>query len=198
MTDALAGNVEYEVPAWNQIYDMLLTQAQKILSQHYLPDIAVGISRGGLVPARILTDLLETKELTTLQIQFYTDIEQTLPEPTLKRPLTINLARKQVLLVDDIVDSGESLQLAKTHVQTQGAAIVKTVTLYLKPKSKVLPDFFGKQTSNWVVFPWDIKETLRKIVQRQEGKHLLDLEVAKLVKAGLPKTLVDRLLKDMT
>ena len=102
-----------------------------------------------------------------------------------------------MLLVDDIADSGRSLKLAKTHLQEQGANEIKTATLYKKPQSITTPDFYEKQTTNWVVFPWDTKETLRKIIQKQQGKRALNQEVAKLVKAGLPKQLAEKLLKDM-
>ena len=190
-------NIDYEVPTWNQIYDMLLCQAQRIQSQPYKPDIMVGIATGGLVPARILTDLLETPQLATIQIEFYTDINQTRFEPTLKQPLTINITGKKALLVDDIADTGESLKLAKIHLQQQGAIEIKTATLYKKPQSTITPDFSEKQTDNWVVFPWDTKETLRKIIQKQQGKRTLNQEVAKLVRAGLPKQLAEKLLKDV-
>jgi hypoxanthine phosphoribosyltransferase len=149
------------------------------------------------VPARILTDLLETPVLATIQIEFYTGINQTLQEPALKQPLTAQVTGKKMLLVDDIVDSGKSLNLTKTHLQTQGALEIKTATLYQKPQSTETPDFCEKQTTSWVVFPWETKETLRKIIQRQQGKRALNQEVAKLVKAGLPKHLAEKLLKDI-
>ena len=190
-------NIDYEVPTWNQIYDMLLCQAQRIQSQPYKPDIMVGIATGGLVPARILTDLLETPQLATIQIEFYTDINQTRFEPTLKQPLTINIAGKKALLVDDIADTGESLKLAKTYLQQQDALEIKAATLYQKPQSTTTPDFYEKQTTSWVVFPWEIKETLRKIIRKQQGKRALYQEVSKLLKAGLPKQLAEKLLKDM-
>ncbi len=193
----MVGNIEYEVPTWNQIYEMLLCQAQKILAQNYRPDIVVGITRGGLIPVRILADLLETSEFATIQIEFYVDINQTKTEPTLKQPIMTKVTGKKVLLVDDIADSGESLKLAKTHLQQHGASEVKTATLYQKPQSITTPDFNEKQTTNWVVFPWDTKETLRKIIQKPRGKRVLNQEVAKLVKAGLPKQLAEKLLKDM-
>lgn len=193
----MAGNIEYEFPTWNQIYEMLLSQAQKILAQNYRPDIVIGIARGGLIPALILADLLETSEFATIQIEFYVDINQTNSEPTLKQPLTAIVAHKKVLVVDDIADSGESLKLAKTHLQDQGASKIKTATLYQKPQSTTTPDFYEKQTTNWVVFPWDTKETLRKIIQKPQGKRVLNQEIAKLVKAGLPKQLAEKLLKDM-
>jgi uncharacterized protein len=193
----LAPNIDYEVPTWNQIYDMLLDIAQKIQSQNYLPDIIVGISRGGLVPARILTDLLETPQLAFIQVEFYTDIQQTLQKPILKQTLTTQVSFKKALIVDDIADTGESLKLAKTHLQQQSASQVKTATLYQKPQSTITPDFYEKQTTSWVVFPWEPKETLRKIIQKQQGKRALNQEVAKLIKAGLPKQLAEKLLRDM-
>jgi hypoxanthine phosphoribosyltransferase len=193
----LAANIDYEVPTWNQIYDMLLCQAQKIENQPYKPDIIIGIAKGGLIPARILTDLLENPELSFIQIEFYIDVNQTLQEPTLKQPLTAKVTGKKVLLVDDIADSGKSLKLAKTHLQKQSALEIKTAVLYKKPQSITTPDFCEKTTNSWVLFPWETRETLRKIIQRELGKRALNQEVAKLVKAGLPKQLSQKLLKDL-
>jgi uncharacterized protein len=193
----MAANIEYEVPTWNQIYDMLLSQTQNIQNQNYKPDIIIAIAKGGLIPARTLSDLLEIQELGYIHIEFYKDINKTRQEPTLKQNLTIQVLGKKTLLVDDIADTGKSLNLAKTYLQQQGACQIKTATLYKKPQSPTTPDFYEKQTASWVVFPWDTKETLRKIIQRQNGKRRLNYEVAKLVKAGLPKQLAEKLLKAM-
>ena len=194
---ALASNIDYDVPTWNQIYEMLFCQAQKIKTQNFKQDLIVAIARGGLVPARILSDLLETQSLSFIQIEFYTNINQTLQEPILIQNLTTNVTGKKILLIDDISDTGKSLKLAKTHLQLQGPIEIKTATLYEKPHSITTPDFYEKQTTDWVVFPWDIKETLIKIIQNPLGKRILNQELAKLVKAGLPKQLAEKLIKDM-
>jgi hypoxanthine phosphoribosyltransferase len=194
---ALAVNIVFEAPTWNQIYDMLLSLTQKIQNQDYKPDIIIAIAKGGLIPARILTDLLEIQELEYIQVEFYKDINITRQEPTLKQNLTNQVLGKKTLLVDDIADTGRSLNIAKVHLQQQGANQIKTATLYQKPQSSITPDFYEKQTTSWVVFPWETKETLRKIIQRQHGKRSLNHEVAKLVKAGLPKQLTEKLLKAM-
>ena len=186
----------YEVPTCNQIYEMLLNQAHTIRKQNYTPDVVIGIARGGLVPARVLTDLLSTPQLVIIQIEFYTDIAKTKQAPALTHPLNTDVTGKKVLIVDDIADSGNSLKLARTHLQEQGAREIKTATLYTKPQSIITPDFYEKQTSSWVVFPWDTRETLRKIIQNQ-SKEAANLEIAKLVKAGLSKQLVDKLLEGM-
>jgi uncharacterized protein len=193
----LVSNIQYEIPTWNQIYDLLLNQTQKIQTAPYKPDVIVAIARGGLISARILTDLLETAELATIEVQFYVGIAQTKEEPTLKQALTLQVNGKKVLLVDDIADTGKSLQFAKCYLQQQGAAEIKTATLYLKPQSITTPNFYEKQTSNWIIFPWDTKETIRKIIQKQQGKRQVNQEIAKLIKQGLPKHLADKLLASL-
>jgi hypoxanthine phosphoribosyltransferase len=191
------GNAEYEVPTWNQICDMLVSQAIKIQNQQFQPDIVIGVAKGGVIPARILSDLIETPQLAEVQIELYQDIAQPALEPILKQPLNTTVNNKKILIVDDIADTGKSLKLAQSYLREQGALETKTATLYFKPKSITKPDFYEKQTNNWVVFPWEIKETLRKITQKFEGKRAANQEIAKLVKAGLPKQLAEKLLKTL-
>lgn len=187
---------QYEVPSLNQIYDMLLNQAQKIYADNYKPDSIVAIARGGIIPARILSDLLEIEELSFIQMQFYTDIAKTRQQPLLKQSLITQITDKKVLLIDDITDSGKSLQLAKIHLTERGAKTIKTATLYVKPQSAAKPEYFEKETSRWVVFPWDAKETVTKIAAGNKGRRTVNREIGKLVKAGLPVQLVEIFLKD--
>jgi uncharacterized protein len=192
----VTANITYEVPTWNQIYDMLLCLAQKIVRDGYKPDVIVGVARGGVVPARILVDFLGVSVLAVVGVEFYVDVAQAGFEPVLKQGLPVSVAGKKTLVVDDIADSGRSLKLVKAYVQQQGSVEVKTATLYAKEGSIVTPDYFEKQTSRWVVFPWDAKETLQSILRRHQGKRSAAAEIAKLVKAGLPKQLAEKLLKD--
>jgi len=167
---------------------------QKIQATPFHPDVVVAIARGGLVAGRVLVDLLETPQLTTLQIEFYTGITQTKTAPNIKQKLTNSVTNKKVLLVDDIADSGKTLKLAHTILQKQKAAQIQTATLYWKPQSNIKPDFTEKQTQNWVIFPWDTKETLQKILQTHQDKQQSNKEIAKIVKAGLPQQIADKLL----
>jgi uncharacterized protein len=187
----------FEVPTWSQIYDYLLALTQKIELSGYRPDVVVGVCRGGLIPARILVDLLEVRQLATIQVEFYIGLGETKEQPSLKQALALPVAGKRVLLVDDIADSGKTLQFAIKYIREQGATEVKTVAVYYKPCSLVKPDFYEKETDCWVVFPWEAKETLRKVVCKQAGKRQQSHEIGKLVKAGLPMHLTERLLKDL-
>ena len=158
----MAPNFLYEAPTWNRIYEILLTQAEKIQSDNYKPDIIVGVARGGIVPACILTDLLESADFALIQIEYYSGINQTRKEPILKQCLNTPLTDKKVLLVDDVSDSGRSLKLAKNHLQEQDAKEIRIATLYTKPATITPPDYYEKQTNSWIVFPWDAKRNSKK------------------------------------
>jgi hypoxanthine phosphoribosyltransferase len=189
--------MEFDVPTWSQIYDMLMDEAREIGAENFHPDVVVGVVRGGLIPARILVDLLEAPQFGILQIEHYMGIGAASDMPTLKQPISVPVLGRKVLVVDDIADTGKSLRLVIAHLKQQGVKQTKTATLYYKPCSVLVPDFYARQTHNWVVFPWETKETLRKLQQQNWGKRALGQEIAKLVKAGFPKQLAEKLLVDI-
>ncbi len=190
--------LEFEVPTWNQIYSMLLDLAEKIRKNRFNPDIIVGVSRGGWPPARVLSDLMGNPNLANVKAEFYLGVAETKGEPTLTQPVSMKVAGKKVLVVDEVADTGKSLKLVKEHIIEKGATEVKIATVYYKPWSIVKPDYYEKETSKWIVFPWEIKETVRKIVKRcREKKTPTEEETAKLVKAGISAELVEKFLKEI-
>ena len=188
----------FEVPTWNQIYDMLLEVADKIRKDGFRPDIIVGISRGGWPPARILSDLLSNPNVANVRAEFYLGVEETSNEPTLTQPVSIGVRDKRILIVDEVADTGKSSRLVKDYIIQEGAKEAKIVTVYYKPWSIVKPDYCAKETSDWIVFPWEIKETLRKIIEKcREERRPVEVETGKLVKAGIRAELVARFLKEI-
>lgn len=194
----MSQEVEFEVPKWSQLYKMLLLIADKIRKDNFKPDIIVGVSRGGWPPARVLSDLLENPNLANVKAEFYVGVAETKGEPTLTQPVSVKVAGKKVLVVDEVADTGKSLQLIKEHLKAEGASEVRIATVYLKPWSIVKPDYYAKETSRWIVFPWEVKETIRKIVQkcREKGRPA-EADIEKLVKAGLSRKLVERFLREI-
>lgn len=190
--------LEFEVPTWNQIYDMLLHLAEKIRGDQFKPDIIVGVSRGGWPPARVLSDLLDNPNLANVRAEFYVGVAETKGEATLTQPVSMQAAFKRVLIVDEVADTGRSLKLVKEHIIERGATEVKIATVYYKPWSIVKPDYYEKETKRWIVFPWEIKETIHKIAKKcRERRMPLEEETAKLVKAGVSADLVKRFLKEI-
>lgn len=188
---------EFEVLTWESTYNMLLTQAEKIRRSGFKPDVIVGVAKGGCIPARVLSDLLEVSALAMVQVEFYVDIAKPGAKPILKQEIAVTVNSKKVLLVDDIADTGRSLQLAQAHVLQRGASEVKTATLYKKPGSTITPDYYEEETRLWLVFPWETKETIRKIVEAHREETAIGREIAKLVNAGLPKQLAERFLREI-
>ena len=194
----MSSEIEFEVPTWDQIYEMLLNLVEKIRKNGFKPDIIVGVSRGGWPPARVLSDLMGNPNLANVRAEFYLGVAETKEEPVLTQPVSMKVAGKKVLVVDEVADTGKTLKLVKEHIIEQGATEVKIATVYFKPWSIVKPDYYEKETSCWIVFPWEIKETVRKIVKRcrEKGKSI-ERETAKLVKAGISAELVERFLKEI-
>jgi hypoxanthine phosphoribosyltransferase len=188
---------KFEVPTWNKIYDMLFSQAEKIRQSGFKPDVIVGITKGGWVPARVLSDLLEIPDLVTVRVEFYLGVAETRNEPVLTQGVSAAVTGKKALIVDDVADTGKSLQLARERVLQQGATEVRIATVYRKPWSLIKPDYYETETSCWIVFPWETKETIRKIVEKHRDKNAIAMETAKLVKAGLSKQLAERFLKEV-
>lgn len=188
----------YEAPSWGQIYTLLLKQATAIRRCGFKPDVIVGVCRGGWLPARFLSDLLENPNVASVQVKSYVGIGE-FHQPALLQDVSVAVAGKRVLVVDDVADSGGSLKFVKEHLLEQGAVEVKTATLYFKPQSAFTPDFYAKQTSCWVIFPWDIKETLRVLFEANKNDSArLHHEIALLEAVGLPKRLIERFLKEFS
>jgi len=187
----------FEVPTWNQLYEMLLALADRIRSDGFKPDIIVGISRGGWFPARILSDLLDNPYITSVGAEFYVGLYETNREPRLTQPITVDVFDKRILLVDDVVDTGKSAMLIKGHLSRQGVKENRLLTLYYKPWSAVKPDFYGKETGDWIVFPWEVKETLAKLARKcKSTNESLEAAVSSLIKSGVSKDLIERFLKE--
>jgi hypoxanthine phosphoribosyltransferase len=197
--DSVAAALKFEAPSWSRIYDMLLDLAGRIRKDGFKPDIIVGISRGGWPPARVLSDLLSNPNVANVRAEFYLGIAETGSEPTLTQPVSVKTRGKKILIVDEVADTGKSLRMVREHIVKEGAKEARTVTVYYKPWSIVRPDYFAKETSDWIVFPWEIKETLRKIIAKcEESGKPVEEETAKLVKAGIRSRLIRRFLKEIS
>ena len=192
----MEAELEFEMPAWNKRYTMLLHWTEEIRKSGFKPDIIMGVMRCGWIPARILSDLLKTPDVATVRVEFYFGVAETMNEPALTQGVSAGVCGKKAFVIDDVANTGKSLQLAKDHLLQQGVAKIRIVTLYCKPFSVVKPDYCEEETRPWVVFQFEMKETARKTAEKQD-KSAINLEVAKLVKAGVLKQLVEDFLKEV-
>lgn len=145
---------------------------QQIVNSGWIPDLIVAIARGGLIPAGAVSYAMDVKSVGTMNVVFYTGVGETLIEPKLIPPLMDISAvdGKKVLIVDDVADSGRTLQLVMDLVRTRGLSLdgtqhatvdARSAVLYTKPTSVITPDYTWKTTDKWINFPWSSLPVIR-------------------------------------
>ena len=146
-----------------------------------------------------MSDLLENPELANVKAEFYVGVAKTKGEPVITQPVSTSVMGKKVLVVDEVADTGKSLRLVRSHLEKQGATEVMILTVYYKPWSVEVPDWYGKETSRWIVFPWERKETIRQVLKQYKirGKSIKEA-VEKLVHSGLERKLVERFIREIS
>ncbi len=190
--------IELEAVSWNEIYEMLLSLADKIKHDKFEPDILVGVCRGGWIPACILSDLLQKTQLASVKVEFYTGIAKTKREPMITQPVSASVDGRKVLVIDDIVDTGKSIDVVKRHIRELKAKEVKIATLYRKPWSKTAPDYYEKETDKWVIFPWEIKETVISLTKEylENGKSIEEAK-RKLIETGIDRKYIEKFTEEI-
>ena len=144
-----------EVLTWDTFGQACRELAASVVASDFEPEILIAVARGGLLPGGGLSYALGIKLTDAINVEFYTDVHETLPDPVLLAPLldTDSIKGRRLLVVDDVADSGRTLALVLDLLREHGAE-ARSAVLYAKPKSQVRPDFVWKQTDQWIVFPW--------------------------------------------
>ena len=164
-------------PSWESIFSQSVELAQKIRYDKERVgkpkyDHIVGVSRGGLVLARLMSDLLEIQDVLITKSEYYTGMGKRNKTPIVTQKIHKRITGKNVLLVDDVSDTGESLAEVKKHVQSKRPRGLAVATLYLKPWSKTIPDYYVTKTDAWIIFPWEFYESY-KLLQQKGGSKLI-------------------------
>lgn len=164
--------VEFRVVNWKQLDSLARQLFHLILNDGFEPEVILGISRGGWIPARLLSDMYEARfplkqeninsVLATMQIKFYTGISETHSRPVISQDVGVDIHQKRILLVDDLADSGESLKCALDYLDLKNPEEVRIATLFYKPWSAVKPHYYVKEATEWVVFPHEYYEFMTK------------------------------------
>lgn len=152
---------------WAAIEQGAMVIAEKILESGFFPQVIVGVLRGGWVPARLLSDFLSISNIGAIEIKFYKGIEEKSERPVIVQPLVADVKDKNVLVVDDVADSGKSLQVALSAINLHGPKTIKTAALYVKPWSVLVPDYYYATTDKWIVFPWEKRETIQSLIEAE-------------------------------
>lgn len=146
---------------WKEITNFCETIAHQVVEAELEVSMIVGVSRGGLIPATMLAHLLDVRRVGSFQLGSYeAGIQGAIQDLEDKNHLVTSIERAQnVLVVDDIVDSGATLNYLRSRFWPQGCKLAYaalTCKCHKAPEGS-WPDFVGVQIyePTWVEFPWE-------------------------------------------
>lgn len=146
--------MEKTIVSWRSIMS-LCTEIVKELKDKY-PNILdyeiVGLSRGGLIPSVIISNMLNIRKVYSIGLRTYADQEKASNAELYQVPDISSM--QKILLIDDISDSGDSFISIKEMLVNKE---VVTASLFLKKRTKFVPDVYAKKAKDetWIVFPWE-------------------------------------------
>jgi hypoxanthine phosphoribosyltransferase len=178
--------------SWDDVVSLVTRITGQIKECNFDPEIIIAMSRGGFTPARILCDNLNIKRLASIQIEYYTGIGTTTKTPHVVFPLNANVEGLNVLIVDDVADTGHSLRLAKEQIWKNRPKRIKTATIHTKPWSSLKPDFYALEVIEWIVYPWEVVESLNSVTRMFEKAEINGMEVRdRLLALGFKRETID-------
>lgn len=170
-------NQKYITPSWEDMGNLCFDLSQKILSENGKYDRLIALVKGGLTWSRTLLDYLQIEHLSAFQVKFYQDIKKTDQKAVIVQSLPVVVEGESVLLFDDVVDSGETLDTAKQYLKMCGAKNITAASLFIKPWAKEKSDFYAENTDAWIIFPCEIRETITLLSKKWSSKNLTRKQV---------------------
>jgi len=160
------GESKYLKVSWDEVEELVENLAGKIVSS-YRFDLLVGVLRGGMIVAHLLSDILGIDEIYPVGCSSYTDIYKH-SQVRVYHPLIIDsLEDKSLLVVDDVADSGETLKtIVQKVIAPKHPREYRTATLHIKPWSTFKPDYYVDVVDAWIVYPWEKYEMIKLLSPR--------------------------------
>jgi xanthine phosphoribosyltransferase len=156
MNDRLPHEKGFHV-SWDQIHRDSRALAWRLDKQGPMEGggwkAVVAITRGGMAPAMIVSRELDIRTVDTISVKSYNHQAQTEPK-VIKAPDAAMMGDGTgILIVDDLVDTGKTLELVRRLYPKAHFA-----TVYAKPMGRNMVDTFITEVSQdtWIFFPWDM------------------------------------------
>jgi len=146
--------------SWSEYGNLAEALAEKVRANGKKYDLVVGIARGGIPVAMVVSDHLNVK-IDFVNVKSYNDIGKRTP-PRILSTLTEGVQGKDVLLIDDLVDQGDTMTFMKRYLNDQKPKSLETAVMFKKPWSKTEPDYYLESVSEWIVFPFELGEVGRQ------------------------------------
>lgn len=144
---------------WSDVENTAKKIIVQMKEENFVPDIIISIARSGLIPAALISYALGNKELYVIKVDFSKNqkisYRQDMREkPKISQDMSKEIEGLKVLVVDEMVVSGETLKLVSNYLAMKHPAEVKYAVLYKQPWSQFQPSYCGVEVKQWPIFPW--------------------------------------------
>jgi hypothetical protein len=163
--------------SWEDVHGLCRALARSIA--RYDPAIVLAIGRGGFYPGTLISHILQ-REIYPIRLTRRQDDVVVRDRPAWLVPPPALVAGHRVLIVDEIVSTGETVQLARERALELGAAEVRVAVLYAHRWGTQAADYIGLISDALIVNPWD-REVFTAGEYRPHPEY-----VDALAKQGLP------------
>jgi xanthine phosphoribosyltransferase len=122
----------------------------------YAPDVILAVARGGMTLGHFLAEALEMRALYSINSIHY---EETHKLDTINIFNIPDLSKaKRVVIVDDIIDSGETMiEIQRVLTAKYPEIDFKIAAIFYKEKALLRPDFAPREATEWIEFFWDFQ-----------------------------------------
>ena len=142
-------------PSYNEIHSACENLRYNSLLVRFNPDMIIGLIRGGLLPAAIISHALDDTKMEAIDYSSSSGAGEGRNCHTNKIPKFDT--EKRILIVDDICDTGYSMREVANEYRDRGHEVL-TFALYYKESSVFEPDFVWQtipEDSPWIIFPFE-------------------------------------------
>ncbi|MDD5016077.1 MAG: phosphoribosyltransferase family protein [Atribacterota bacterium] len=149
---------------WEEIVKLVDKICSEIKMDYTNPDVIIPILRGGMVPARLISEYFPNSQIKCIRAKAYDKDEKQQDfkeESVYVENFDYDISHCVALVVDDISDTGDTLNAVcyeiYKHCFLHPHQIV-VATIYYKERTLYAPDFYGEKVENdqWIVFPWEL------------------------------------------
>ncbi len=158
--------MKFHKVSWEQYEKDCLKLARQLKGKKF--DKIIAISRGGLIAARILSDLLSIP-ISHITIESYKNLKQK-KTVTITEVPSARFYNQRILLVDEIADSGKTFKRAVSYFKNFQLKKISTLALYIKSHCHPCPEYFANQIDAWIIFPYELRETYEAFKKLYKNK----------------------------
>lgn len=144
--------------SWNEFHLLCKKLAGQL--KHKKIDLIVGVAKSGLFPSALLAGMLQ-KEIYPIRITRRHNDAVVRKNPAWVVNLSKNIKNKNILIVDEMADTGKTLLMICKKAKKIGVKNITTVSLATHTWAKPMPDYVGIKSDALIIFPWDTQILVR-------------------------------------